>query len=393
MGWLLMALRKAVASARDEDDVACNEQKGSAEESPTPTNSPELPGDGGLSAGVARIRATSRWIIVSFGGIAAILIGTAPLDKIGAVGLWSPQFWVALFAIAVTIAAVTLAICSAAAVDQPVGISVAELVAAEGGGVYPSTYRDKDKKPLVKAATWIKEADLTDIKTPCEPNGCANPATHPIAFLSEQRDIARDNLQETQCRIECGPEAKEGKELTKQLDGRRARFTRLDTELGKAVDLAAYHRIRGRFDRKKRYIVTCAVFAALGIVTFKYTISIEERPRNLAGITLTDATDADLHGANLAGARLEGADLIRADLSGADLTGARLARANLEGTKLGGADLTAVDLTGAANLTPEQVSEVKSWIGATCPDGKLLQKVKARCATEAQLKPPDRAGA
>jgi len=120
---------------------------------------------------------------------------------------------------------------------------------------------------------------------------------------------------------------------------------------------------------------------------------------NLSGATMTNATmtNAHLNGAILSGAHLNGAILNGADLSYADLSNATLSNAHLNGAILNGADLSNADLSnadlsyahlngailiyadlsnadlsyailnGARNLTPRQLKEVYSCLGATLP--------------------------
>jgi uncharacterized protein YjbI with pentapeptide repeats len=78
---------------------------------------------------------------------------------------------------------------------------------------------------------------------------------------------------------------------------------------------------------------------------------------------------ANLRAAHLEGAHLEAAHLERVDLHGAHLEAANLAVADLEGADLEGADLHGADLHGAEGTTLEQLTQAKSLVRVTMPDG------------------------
>jgi hypothetical protein len=353
---------------------------------PTPTKSPELPGDGGLATGITQIRSTARWIIVTFGAVAAVLVGTAPLDKFGDI---HTRTGLAFLGLAVALLGALVAIGFASAVDQPVatgteGLATAERIEAGETGEEAKWLKTFGReRPIKTAARWIKEGELVDMEIPVAQR------ERPFGFILAKRDSARNAWLADQNRIEAVEDATNREKLAKNLAGREDHYQRLDAAVGAALDLANYYQLRNRFRLCKRFIIAGAVLTAVGIGTFKYAVNakVDETPRNLAGISLARAANADFKGVNLAGADLAGADLTGADLRSADLTGAHLSRANLEGAKLGKANLTAADLTGAANMTVEQANGVSKWISATCPDGKPLRMVSANCATKAQLTP------
>lgn len=92
---------------------------------------------------------------------------------------------------------------------------------------------------------------------------------------------------------------------------------------------------------------------------------------NLKGANLMNA---NLKYAHLTNANLEGTVLTEAELNGAymaltNLKGAFLYKASLEGTKLYAANLRGAYLYMAKFVTPELLAGVKSFAGATMPDG------------------------
>jgi uncharacterized protein YjbI with pentapeptide repeats len=95
---------------------------------------------------------------------------------------------------------------------------------------------------------------------------------------------------------------------------------------------------------------------------------------NLRGAHLTFA---DLSDAFLSGAHLNLADLSRANLRGAHLSGAVLRGAKLNGADLSDAFLSGADLTGAKEWTNEQLAQASSLVGATLPDGTVIETEEA----------------
>jgi hypothetical protein len=94
---------------------------------------------------------------------------------------------------------------------------------------------------------------------------------------------------------------------------------------------------------------------------------------NLAGAYLSEA---DLRDAELSGANLEGAHLQRKDelsLRGADLRGADLRGADLSGAMLREANLRRANLFAVTGWTKEQLTEAKSFAGATMPNGQKYE--------------------
>jgi uncharacterized protein YjbI with pentapeptide repeats len=99
---------------------------------------------------------------------------------------------------------------------------------------------------------------------------------------------------------------------------------------------------------------------------------------NRVGLTNAELEFVDFTGTNLSSATLNGADLHGADLHGADLSGANLSEANLSEANLSEANLSEAnpshaDLSGAKGWTEDQLSEARTLVGATMPDGQILQ--------------------
>ncbi|MDA1226659.1 MAG: pentapeptide repeat-containing protein [Chloroflexi bacterium] len=100
-------------------------------------------------------------------------------------------------------------------------------------------------------------------------------------------------------------------------------------------------------------------------------------------LSRADLTSAFLMGADLSRAYLAEADLSRANLTGAYLTGADLNGADLTGAYLAGAYLTGAylagaDLRGAVGTTNTQLAQAASIIGATFPDGTVIETEEQR---------------
>jgi uncharacterized protein YjbI with pentapeptide repeats len=102
------------------------------------------------------------------------------------------------------------------------------------------------------------------------------------------------------------------------------------------------------------------------------------RDANLRFANLSNAnlTEANLSYAILNEANLSGAALIRADLSGAALSGASLRDADLSYANLSGANLRDADLSDAL-LSRRQLAQAVSLVGATLPDGRVIETEEA----------------
>jgi uncharacterized protein YjbI with pentapeptide repeats len=90
-------------------------------------------------------------------------------------------------------------------------------------------------------------------------------------------------------------------------------------------------------------------------------------PANMRGVHLNGA---NLSGAFMVGVNLHYAHLESANLSDTDLEFADLSEANLTGVDLSGAKLFAANLTGAI-VTNEQLSQARTLMNATMPDGSI----------------------
>jgi hypothetical protein len=383
---MLGALLAGRAAAGDATKAAAADKPGDA---PAKSDSAGPPPDE-LKAAVDRIRATSRGIVTGFAAVAALVVGTAPLDRFGKVELFSTAFWVCAGGLTLVLGGIALVIGQAAAVDAPVGASPEQLKLAERNATPDEKTLRKDHHEVGDAVRWIKAADLVDVrKVPKRPPVLdpVLPGSCPISYLADERDTARDQLLQGQLKLELEPDAKERAGLEEQLAPFRARLARLNDELNYVVKVANYHRLSRRFDDRKPKIVCAALAAALGIVAFTYAAeqgATKESGLQLAGVELRRAVGVDLHGAALEGARLAGADLRRSNLSSADLTAAVLTQAKLAGADLSKADLSAADLAGATGLSESAVKGA-TWTGATCPDGTRLTDVDDTCATKERL--------
>ena len=96
---------------------------------------------------------------------------------------------------------------------------------------------------------------------------------------------------------------------------------------------------------------------------------------NLTGAYLLEAemTGADLNEANLTGAYLNGANLTGANLRASNLTGISMPTAILDQTNLRDANLTRSFLLGATGTTNLQLAESNTLVGATLPDGTVIE--------------------
>jgi hypothetical protein len=303
---LVSRIRVALAAAGDSDADDAPQKP----DENTATSESAGPQRDELTAAIARIRATSRWIVGGFAAVAAVVVGTAPLDKIGEVERGSSEFWIAVLALVAVIAGVVLVIGQAAAVDAPVGASPEQLKRAEASNAYNASWwaeaarqsagqgdatRSLGRNPdaslpsslvgdhdeMKKAAAWIDAADLVDVrdvqwwwwKRP--PTRALRANKRQITFLSDQRDTARDQSLWGQLRVEGEEEPEERARLEKENAGREARFKRLDDELTYVVTLANYFQLNLRFSERKNRIMAGAVLAAVGIVAFQYAVSAE----------------------------------------------------------------------------------------------------------------------
>lgn len=350
------------------------------ESAPTPPNSPQTPGDASLRAAFERIRATCRWIVLSVGAVAAIFVGTAPLEKLGAAeGL---RLWVGVAGLMLAAVATIVVIWRASTVDEPVGLSPRELVLAEDGVAWPEAL-GSDRREIGAAVAWIRAADLVEYRLPGKrPLPYADFTEPSIADVAMVRDRRRDLWLAACEAVDQTTAAADREGLQAVADARKVAYDRANVALGEIVDVANYHRLRARFGRAKHWIGGAAVAGAAGVLAFTWALSPGEKAATgaaLQGVRLQSAAGVDLAAANLAGADLSGANLSRADLTGANLTVANLRSANLSEAKLAGANFSGADLTGAMGLTADQVAGA-TWVGATCPDGSALVRATDVCA-------------
>ena len=341
----IRAGRSAVREIAGDDAQDANEKEPKPSE-PTPSSSPQLPGDRGLGEAVKRTRATARWIVVAFGAIGAVIIGTAPLNDVGSVDALDLRSVAAAAGLLAAVLAVVIVIWQAARVDEPIGISPAELVHAEARvprSRWPPTLGDPDE--IGAAADWLYDADLIDVPVPYDER------SRRIAWIVRERDRRRDEYLESLEDVDAANTREARARREQRAKGPHAAFLRVEGELGRLADLANYHRLSARYRRAKHSIAVAAPVAAFGMVLFVWgTHPPKETPAGvrLEGIRLTHAVGVDLQNARLAGANLAGASLMRSDLSGASLVAADLQGANLMGTKLHGADLSAANLRNAS---------------------------------------------
>jgi uncharacterized protein YjbI with pentapeptide repeats len=92
-----------------------------------------------------------------------------------------------------------------------------------------------------------------------------------------------------------------------------------------------------------------------------------------ADLSLTNLTRAHLRWADLSEANLLTADLRWAILTEAYLSRAYLGGANMSGADLSRADMREASLYAALEWTEEQLSKASTLVGATMPDGQILQ--------------------
>jgi hypothetical protein len=131
---------------------------------------------------------------------------------------------------------------------------------------------------------------------------------------------------------------------------------------------------------RKRYVVRFLSEAGL-IDRDPIDDANKERPDDKAAVYLYGAyldeanlSEVPLQNTNLRGTNLRNAKLTATNLRGADLAQANLTGATLTGATLDDADLTDVtldgaDLSGATGITEERLRQVKSYEGATLPEG------------------------
>jgi uncharacterized protein YjbI with pentapeptide repeats len=108
-----------------------------------------------------------------------------------------------------------------------------------------------------------------------------------------------------------------------------------------------------------------------------------DRRNSIIGLNGANLIDANLSDANLSGASLSDADLsdanvidanvIDANLTSADLSGANLTRAFLYYANLIKADLSGANLFEARGWTEGQLSEARTLVGATMPNGQKYE--------------------
>jgi hypothetical protein len=375
MKWLRPLLEKLFAEEKPASDE--------------PAPRPEPAVFSGLTRATKRIRDTSRWIVASFAAVAAVVIGTAPLDKVGDLDYGSGRFWAAALGLGAVVMAITVVITCAAKVDAPVGITTEQLKLAETDPDRLTGPLGDDPDGVKSAANWIKSADLVDVRPLDTQTRPAPQPKHPISHLLAERDKARDQLAVKQAEAEAESDPTERAAIRSASAGLKERFERLDSELDVVHAYANYHQLNRRFNRRKPWMIGGALAAALGILVFKYAVDVPDKPEappDLSGVSLQAASGVDFRGGSLSGAQLRGADLREANLASSDLTAANLAGADLTGAELSNANLSAADLTGAKGLKPEAVTGA-TWVSATCPDGTKLTDADDTCATEARLAP------
>jgi pentapeptide repeat protein len=299
------------------------------EADPAPTPSPA----DGLQPGADRVRNAAKWLLATFGAVAAVLVAGLQFSAIGSVPAgW--RTWAAIGGSALAIVGVVLLIGLVFQVMRPSTVSIDELAAGKAGKPL-AKYVGRNMSLLqgyasVKALADDYQAALDDVKLANDEYHAAMRATG----TTEGPKLA-------------APKAK--------LDVAQARLDYLDGQLGYITKYLSVEKLRGRLSGRRQFYGLCAALA-IGVGVGAYAWGTNAPKSETAATSVV-----------LRGARLPGVNLTRATLAHADLTGAVLARAIMTGADLSGANLTDANLRGA-KLKGAKLDKV-TWKNTTCPDG------------------------
>jgi hypothetical protein len=231
-------------------------------ETPAPKASP-------LAPGADRLRESARWLVISFGAVAAVVFAGITVAGFGSVDIDTAptQFWTALAAIAVALAGVAAALVDTMSLAAASSVTIEELCAQPADGVMRKVHQALAKEPIL--APW----EMSVRK-----------------FVKEVRRAEREydvNQKYWATSTELEP--------VKVYTNRAAeRLTQLSAVQTVVMETASYLRLRHRFGAARWRIVGSLVLAAAGAVTFVLatgTAATESVPRRALAATWTVPAD------------------------------------------------------------------------------------------------------
>jgi uncharacterized protein YjbI with pentapeptide repeats len=315
---------------------------------------------GTFPAAAAGIRDTAKWLLASFGAVAAVLIAGVQFSGVAALD-WPELGWALALGLA-GLLGIAWAVTGVAGLLLPQSYTMRELAGARGGRA-ASVRRALDARPEL----------LRGLGT--------------VAALADELDSRTATYRRAQEAWAAAPA--DGREAaTRAVDAAVDDLDAVTAVTRSAGDWANYFALRQEFEAVFRWRILPGI--ALALVGFAGVLLLTaDKPSEAAApsmVTLSGVTVS--RGSSIAGARLSGADLSNSTFAGVSLERADLSGANLEGTDLSGANLVSANLLDAS-MASAKISGV-TWGHTTCPDGTNSDAVGGTC--EAHLSPATKAG-
>lgn len=231
-------------------------------EAPAPQAAP-------LAAGADRLRESARWLVISFGAVAAVVFAGITVAGFGSVDIDTApvQFWIAFAAIVAALVGVATALVDTMSLAAASSVTIEELCAQPADGAMRKVHQALAKDPIL--APW----EMSVRK-----------------FVKEVRRAEREyDVNHENWAASTDPNAE--KVYTYRAG---ERLTRLSTVQTIVMENASYLRLRHRFGAARWRIVGALVLAAAGAVTFVLatgTAATESVPRRTISATWTVPAD------------------------------------------------------------------------------------------------------
>jgi hypothetical protein len=288
----------------------------------------------------SQLREAAKWLIASFGAIAAVVAAGIQFGDVGKLSGWDLRWALAGAALAF-------------------------------GGIGAATYAVM--RLLVPRARSVTELDTANADDPAVKYMTNNPEVlqgyTSIGNLRQARDEDRATYQTALQAWRNQP----SQQTAAAVKTAAALQAPTDAIADNVVFWANYQTLKRDFDRAmRRFVLPGIGAAAVGLTLFAIKVSEPASPSS-ASLKAAQLSNATLHGSDL-----HNADLSGADLSAADLTDADLSNADLTGSKFDGANLTGANLKGA--MTDKTTSFAgATWHQTHCPDGTSSDQADNSC--------------
>jgi len=231
-------------------------------ETPAPRAAP-------LASAADRLRESARWLVITFGAVAAVVFAGITVAGFGSVDIDTApaQFWTAVAAIVIALAGVATALLDTMSLAAASSVTIEELCAEPADKAMRKVHRALAKDPIL--APW---------------------GMNVRRFVKEVREAARE-YDVNQKHWATSPELHEEKAYA---DRAAERLTRLGNVQTIVLETASYLRLRHRFGAARWRIVGSLVLAAagaLGFVLATGTAATESVPERAVAATWTVPSD------------------------------------------------------------------------------------------------------